>query len=49
MVLSLSLPRIALLLDVGEPHPECRDLDVQLADIDSHLHQLLLRLGELKA
>jgi hypothetical protein len=49
MVLSLSLPCVALLLDVGETHSQCRDLDVQFAGIDSHLHQMLLRLGELRA
>ena len=48
MALSLSPPCVTLLLEVGEPQPECRDLDVQLAGIDSHLYELLLRLGQLK-
>ena len=32
----------------GEPQPERCDLDMQLTGIDSHLHELLLRLGKLK-
>jgi hypothetical protein len=49
LAFSLIPPCVALFLDMGEPGPECCDLNVQLAGIYSHLHQLLLRLGQLKA